>query len=162
MAPARAFQNLWPSRITFAIGAILTGLLSLGMQPWWVLANFSHYIFGWLGIYGALLGAFDGIAIADYWIVRKKRLDLAELYKPAGLYSYDGGINYRAVVAVVVGWLIALTGLWLTPLGFLWSGGWFFSLAGGLVAYALMMRNTRSAISEAQYGDITQTTETAR
>jgi NCS1 family nucleobase:cation symporter-1 len=158
MAPARAFQNLWPSRITFAIGAILTGLLSLGMQPWWVLANFSHYIFGWLGIYGALLGAFDGIAIADYWLVRKRRLDLAELYKPSGLYSYDGGVNYRAVGAVIVGWLLALLGLWVTPLGFLWSGGWFFSLAGGLVAYAVLMHNSQSAISEARYEKLTAPT----
>ncbi|MBV9439549.1 MAG: cytosine permease, partial [Candidatus Eremiobacteraeota bacterium] len=74
MAPARAFENLWPQRITFAIGAILTGLLALAMQPWYVLATFSAYIFTWLGTYGTLLGPFDGIAIADYWLVRGKRL----------------------------------------------------------------------------------------
>ena len=160
MAPARAFQNLWPSRITFAIGAIMTGLLSLGMQPWWVLANFGNYIFGWLGIYGALLGAFDGIAIADYWIVRKRRLDLAELYKPGGLYSYDRGINYRAVIAVVVGWVIALAGLWAMPLGFLWSGGWFFSLAGGLLAYALLMHSSARSLDTSRYEDITEVIQT--
>jgi len=155
MAPARAFQNLWPSRITFAIGAIITGILSLGTFPWWILSSFGNYVFVWLGIYGALLGAFDGIAIADYWIVRKRRLDLAELYKPGGLYSYDGGINYRAVTAVVIGWLLALLGLWATPLGFLWSGGWFFSLAGGLIAYALLMQRAPSAIDDARYHQIT-------
>ncbi len=42
MAPARAFENLWPRVITFGIGAILTGLLSLVMQPWYVLAAFSN------------------------------------------------------------------------------------------------------------------------
>ncbi|MGH8162918.1 MAG: NCS1 family nucleobase:cation symporter-1, partial [Rhodanobacteraceae bacterium] len=99
MAPARAFENLRPQKITFATGAVVTGLLSLAMQPWYVLATFSTYIFTWLGTYGAMLGAFDGIAIADYWLVRRRRLDLAALYVPGGIYSYAKGFNVRAVAA---------------------------------------------------------------
>ena len=52
MAPARAFENLDPKRITFATGAIMTGLLSLAMQPWYVLSTFSTFVFTWLGTYG--------------------------------------------------------------------------------------------------------------
>jgi cytosine/uracil/thiamine/allantoin permease len=73
--------------ITFAIGAVLTGLLSLLMQPWYVLSAFSTYIFTWLGTYGTLLGPFDGIAIADYWLVRVLRLDLVALYQNRGRYA---------------------------------------------------------------------------
>jgi NCS1 family nucleobase:cation symporter-1 len=156
MAPARAFENLWPKRITFAIGAILTGLLSLAMQPWYVLATFATYIFTWLGTYGAMLGSFDGIAIADYWLVRKRRLDLAQLYAPDGIYSYAKGFNVRAVIALIAGWGLALLGLAVPALRFLWSGGWFFSLIGGLAAYWLLMRGERSAISEERFERITQ------
>ena len=111
MAPARAFENLWPSRITFALGAVATGLLSLLMQPWYVLAAFHNYIFTWLGTYGTLLGPFDGIAIADYWLVRQLRLSLAELYQPAGRYDYARGWNARAISALIVGWIPPLIGL---------------------------------------------------
>ena len=52
------------------------------MQPWEILRDFGTYIFTWLGTYGAMLGSFDGIAIADYWLVRRTRLDLA-----AALYA---------------------------------------------------------------------------
>ena len=145
MAPARAFENLWPQRITFAIGAVITGLLSLAMQPWYVLSTFSAYIFVWLGTYGAMLGSFDGIAIADYWLVRGKQLDLAELYKPDGMYSYAGGFNVRAIVALAVGWAVAALGLVVPALHFLWSGGWIFSLFGGLIAYRLMMGSAPAA-----------------
>jgi NCS1 family nucleobase:cation symporter-1 len=148
MAPARAFENLWPKHITFAMGAVLTGLLSLAMQPWYVLATFATYIFSWLGTYGAMLGSFDGIAIADYWIVRRRRIDLAQLYKPGGIYSYAKGFNVRAIVALLIGWAVALLGLLVPALRFLWSGGWIFSLLGGLLAYSLLMRGERSVISE--------------
>lgn len=148
MAPARAFENLWPRRITFAIGAIMTGLLSLAMQPWYILAEFSTYIFTWLGTYGAMLGPIDGIAIADYWLVRKRNLDLAQLYTEPGAYSYSGGVNLRAVYALLIGWGVALLGLVVPAFHFLWSGGWLFGLAGGLIGYWLLMRGSAANPSE--------------
>ena len=156
MAPARAFENLWPRRVNFAAGAVLTGLLSLGMQPWYVLSTFATYVFTWLGTYGTLLGPFDGIAIADYWLVRELRLDLAGLYTPAGRYDYAGGWNPRAIGALVVGWIPPLIGLAYAPLGFLWSGGWFFGIIVAGLAYALFMRSDRSRMSAETYDAITE------
>lgn len=156
MAPARAFENLWPRVITFAIGAIMTGLLSLLMQPWYVLSAFSTYIFTWLGTYGTLLGPFDGIAIADYWLVRALRLDLVALYHGGGRYAYSGGANLRAVAALVVGWIPPLIGLAVPSLHVLWQGGWFFGLIVALGAYALFMRSDPSKLSEAEFEAITE------
>jgi NCS1 family nucleobase:cation symporter-1 len=159
VAPARAFENLRPSKITFALGAILTGVLSLAMQPWYVLAVFSNYIFNWLGTYGALLGPIDGIAIADYWLVRSQRIDLLSLYLPTGRYAYGGGFNIRAIVAVVIGWAVALVGLVVPALHFLWVGGWLFGLVGGFVAYALLMRRDTSLVDTSQYAEMTRNDE---
>jgi NCS1 family nucleobase:cation symporter-1 len=150
MAPARAFENLWPKHITFAIGAVLTGLLSLAMEPWRMLETYGAYIFTWLGTYGAMLGAFDGIAIADYWLVRRRRIDLAQLYTPGGIYSYAKGVNLRAIGALLAGWILTLVGLFVPSLRFLWSGGWIFSLLGGLAAYWLLMRGEPSTLGEAE------------
>lgn len=155
MAPARAFENLWPRRITFGVGAIITGIIAIGMQPWYMLSEFSNYIFNWLGTYGTLLGPFDGIAIADYWLVRKRQLNLLELYRPNGLYDYVKGINLKAVYSLLIGWFIALLGLLIPPVHFLWSGGWLFGLLGGLVGYWLMMRNDKSVLSPVEYVEIT-------
>jgi NCS1 family nucleobase:cation symporter-1 len=157
VAPARAFENLWPARITFAMGAVATGILALLMQPWYVLAEFSTYIFGWLGTYGALLGPIDGIAIADYWLVRNLQIDLHELYTTSGRYDYAGGFNWRALVAVVFGWLVALAGLVIPGLGFLWTGGWLFGLVGGLIAYTLLMQADRSKLDATSFAAITET-----
>ena len=156
MAPARAFENLWPSRITFAIGAIMTGVLALLMQPWYVLSTFATYVFTWLGTYGTLLGPFDGIAIADYWLVRELRLDLFQLYSHEGRYDYAGGWNLRAIGALVVGWIPPLIGLWFAPLHFLWSGGWFFSILVAGLAYAWFMQTSPSRLTAGDYETITQ------
>ena len=155
MAPARAFENLAPRVITFGIGAVLTGLLSLLMQPWYVLSTFSAYVFTWLGTYGTLLGPFDGIAIADYWLVRAGRIDLHALYRNDGRYAYAGGVNMRAIAALAAGWVLPLLGLVIPPLHVFWSGGWFFGLLVALGAYALFMRSDRSRLSGAEFAAIT-------
>jgi NCS1 family nucleobase:cation symporter-1 len=155
MAPARAFENLAPRVITFGIGAVLTGLLSLLMQPWYVLSSFAAYVFTWLGSYGTLLGPFDGIAIADYWLVRSLRIDLHALYRNDGRYAYAGGVNARAIAALVVGWVLPVAGLLIPALHFFWSGGWFFGLLVALGAYALFMRDDRSRLSAGEFDAIT-------
>jgi len=155
MAPARAFENLAPRVVTFGIGAILTGLLALLMQPWYVLSNFSTYVFTWLGTYGTLLGPFDGIAIADYWLVRNLRIDLRALYSDGGRYAYAGGLNLRAIAALAVGWVLPLVGLIVPALHVFWSGGWFFGLLIALGAYAVFMRTDTSRLSAAEFAAIT-------
>jgi len=162
MAPARAFENLWPSRITFAGGAILTGLLSLLMQPWYLLSTYATYIFQWLNTYGTLLGPFDGIAIADYWLVRNLRLDLMQLYTPGGRYDYAGGWNLRAVAALIIGWIPAIVGKFYAPLGFLWQGGWLFGIVVSAIAYTWLMRTEKSRLTETEYNAITEIEDAAR
>src|SRR3954451_10976711 len=56
VAPANGFANLWPARITFALGGLLTGAIGVAIQPWRLLSDYGTYIFGWLIGYSALLG----------------------------------------------------------------------------------------------------------
>ena len=48
VGPANDFANLWPARITFAIGGILTGIVGVVIMPWRLLSDYGTYIFGWL------------------------------------------------------------------------------------------------------------------
>src|SRR5687767_1656406 len=71
VAPANGFANLWPARITFAIGGLITGVIGVAIMPWRLLSDYGTYIFGWLVGYSGLLGPIAGIFIADYWLIRK-------------------------------------------------------------------------------------------
>ncbi len=62
----------------------------------------SHYIFTWLIGYSSLMGAIGGILISDYWIRRRRTLSLPDLFELDGEYTYQNGINWRAMTALVL------------------------------------------------------------
>ncbi|HXK01621.1 MAG TPA: NCS1 family nucleobase:cation symporter-1 [Verrucomicrobiae bacterium] len=141
VSPSNDFSNLSPRLISFRTGGLITGVIGILMMPWKLLSDFSAYIFGWLVGYSALLGPIAGVMIADYFLVRRSRLNLADLYRRNGIYEYENGINKRAVAALVIGAAVALLGLVVPPLRLLYDYAWFvgFGVAGG-VYVTLMLR----------------------
>lgn len=141
VSPSNDFSNLNPRRISFRTGGLITGVVGVLMMPWKLLSDFSAYIFGWLVGYSGLLGPIAGIMIADYFLVRRSRLKVDDLYRRNGAYEYDNGFNLRAVAALVSGIMVALVGLVVPPLGWLYDYAWFvgFGVAGA-VYLALMQR----------------------
>lgn len=110
VSPSYDFSNAWPKRISFRTGGLITGVLGIAIQPWMLYADPHGYIFGWLEAYGGATGAIAGVLIADYWLMRKTRLKLGDLYRPTGAYRYNGGWNWRAVVALLIGIFVAIGG----------------------------------------------------
>ena len=105
VAPANALVNLAPDRVTFETGGYVTAVLGTLIMPWRLVADVGGYIFVWLSGYGALLGPAAGIMIADYHVLRRRKLDVDALYAdgPGGGYWYEGGVNPAAVWAFVAG-----------------------------------------------------------
>ncbi len=110
VSPSFDFSNLAPKLISFRTGGIITAVIGIFSFPWILLETAGAYIFTWLVGYGSLLGAIGAVMIVDYWILRGRQLDLAELYKLDGRYSYAGGWNWRAIVAVMVSVIIVIPG----------------------------------------------------
>jgi NCS1 family nucleobase:cation symporter-1 len=138
VAPANGFANLWPSRITFAGGGILTGIVGIAIMPWRLLENADRYI-GWLISYSAFLGPVAGIFIADYWVVRRASLSLRDLYVSDGMY---GRWNIKALVALACGVAVALVGLMVPPLRVLYDYAWFVGFGAAFGVYIALMRGT--------------------
>src|SRR5215217_8257475 len=103
VSPSFDFSNLAPKYISFRTGGLITAIIGIISFPWVLFNNVGAYIFTWLVGYGSLLGAIGAVMIVDYWIVRRRQLDLAELYKLDGRYLFAGGWNWKAVAAVFIG-----------------------------------------------------------
>ncbi|HTE45864.1 MAG TPA: NCS1 family nucleobase:cation symporter-1, partial [Gemmatimonadaceae bacterium] len=128
VSPSNDFSNLSPRRISFVTGGIITAVIGILMMPWKLYAGASAYIFTWLIGYSSLMGALGGILIADYWVIRRQKLSLPDLFKLDGAYTYRGGVNPRAIVALVVAVLPVLPGFLhaaATPGGAVASPGFF-------------------------------------
>jgi nucleobase:cation symporter-1, NCS1 family len=142
VSPANDFANAFPRVISFRTGGLITGVIGIAMQPWKLLADPSGYIFKWLVGYSGGLGSIAGVLIADYFLVRNRRLVLADLYKSDGVYRYTGGWNLSAVAATLAGCALAWVGAFVPALHPLYDYAWFvgFLVAGG--AYLGLMRGS--------------------
>jgi NCS1 family nucleobase:cation symporter-1 len=154
VSPANDFANLSPSRINFRSGGLITGIIGILIFPWKLVADPGGYIFTWLVGYSSLLGPVGGILIADYYFIRKQQLDVGELYAENGAYSFNGGFNRYAILALLLGiapnvpGFLANIGLigpdalpsWIIGIyNYAWFVGFFVSGA----SYCLMMRSHR-------------------
>jgi nucleobase:cation symporter-1, NCS1 family len=138
VSPANDFANAWPRFIDFKTGGLITGILGILIQPWKLLADPSGYIFNWLLGYSGGLGSIAGVLIADYWLVRRTRLQLEDLYLPQGAYRYGSGWNLNAVAATVTGCALAWIGLVVPALRPLYSYAWFVGFfVAGLIYWLL-------------------------
>jgi NCS1 family nucleobase:cation symporter-1 len=146
VSPANDFANLAPRRISFRTGGLITGLIGVLMMPWKLIANPNIYIFNWLIAYSALLGPIGGILIADYFVWRRRKLDLPALYRADSEFRFTNGFSVVALVALVVGALPSLPGFFvqvklLNPdkvapfLVGLYNYAWFVGFAIAFVAY---------------------------
>jgi len=141
VSPANDFANAFPRAISFKTGGLITGLLGIVIQPWRLLADPSGYIFTWLLGYSGGLGSIAGVLIADYWVVRRKELRLADLYLPDGAYRYTAGWHMPGVIATLAGCAAAWIGLIVPVLRPLYDYGWFVGFGLSFGVYWVMGRD---------------------
>jgi nucleobase:cation symporter-1, NCS1 family len=110
VSPANDFSNLAPRKISYVTGGLITAVIGIVMMPWKLYNDAAAYIFTWLLGYSSLMGALGGILIADYWVVRRQKLNLRDLFELDGEYTYSNGTNWRAVAALVISILPVVPG----------------------------------------------------
>lgn len=153
VSPANDFSNLSPKRINFRLGGYITGILGILIFPWKLIADPNGYIFTWLIAYSSLLGPVGGILITDYFFIRRQTLQVNELYKTSGIYSFKKGFNPAAIIALLLGILPNVPGFllqvklvsaeafpgWISGLyHYAWFVGFFVS---GVVYWLLMKKS---------------------
>jgi NCS1 family nucleobase:cation symporter-1 len=152
VSPANDFSNLAPRKISYVTGGLITAVIGIAMMPWKLYNDAAAYIFTWLLGYSSLMGALGGILIADYWVVRKQKLNLRDLFELQGEYTYSNGTNWRAVTALVLSILPVVPGFIravMTPGGqvanpglfdHLYTYAWFVTFLLSFVLYLAFMK----------------------
>lgn len=144
VSAAYDIANLAPKWISFKRGGMIAACIAVVILPWH-LYDSPVAIKYFLGALGALLGPMYGVIFGDYFLVRKRKVNIPALFTedPKGPYFYRSGWNPKAMrtmaVATVVTVPIALLPIFEKVAPFSWTIG--VLLAGG--TYLFLNRGAR-------------------
>jgi nucleobase:cation symporter-1, NCS1 family len=138
VAPVYALTNLFPKHLNFRKAAWVSGTIGLVILPW-NLYNNPLVIVYFLGGLGALLGPLFGVVMADYWLLRRGKVNVPELYSdhPHGAYFYKKGVNPKAIAALLPASAIAILIAFVPALEAAAPFAWFFGAGVGALTYYL-------------------------
>lgn len=123
---ATIFSNVGGPRFPFWAGVITAGIVGSVVQPW----NLFDVIIPILLFVGGILSAIVGILFADYYLLRKRRVNVPELYEDYGQFRYMGGVNLAGFIA----WIVGAVAAYYVPsysflVGFVVGAGCYYVLA---------------------------------
>lgn len=127
IVPAAAiFSNAGGPKVTHVIAVFIVGIVGTIIQPWSVFEILTQVLL----IIGAVLASISGILFVDYYLLRKRRVNVHDLYKNDGQYKFHGGVNIAGFLAWIIGGVTAYFLLEYSFLvGFVVAGGCYYVLA---------------------------------
>lgn len=100
-----------PKYINIRRGAYIIMIISIVIQPWQILANATVFV-SVLNSYGCFFGPMIGVFTADYFLVRKQKIKLSDLYTGStdSIYWFYKGINIRSYISWICGFVPGIIG----------------------------------------------------
>lgn len=125
--PAYVLMESFKMKWTHA--TILVGILSACVMPWkLVTADSAAGLNFFTQFYSAFLGPIFAVMAVDFFILRKKKLNINDMYDKKGTFK---GINWAAIIAILIGSVCSL---------FIMELSWYISLIPSGVAYYFLMK----------------------
>ena len=130
--PAYDLANLMPDKINFRTGGLITAIFGFIVGGLWVSVITQMGMFPFVNTLGAILAPVFGIMIVDYYIIKKQKLDVDDLFSESasGQYHYNGGFNGKAMLAWLISGYVAVGSVWPNIL-FAGLDEFFANLGGG-------------------------------
>jgi putative hydroxymethylpyrimidine transporter CytX len=123
-------QRLSTRAVLWGVGVIAIALA--------LIFPMEHYEYFLLFI-GSMFVPLFGVVLTDYFICRKRRLDLDAVFERGGRYWYSGGFHIPALIAWALGFLLFQGIAWMK-----WPiGGSIPALVLAGAAYYILFRNSR-------------------
>ncbi|KIH92767.1 hypothetical protein SPBR_02427 [Sporothrix brasiliensis 5110] len=111
--------GLSPKYINIIRGSYVMAIVGIATQPWQLISTATKFV-SVLSGFGVFMAPATGILLADYLVIRKRKLRLNELYmgNSSSSYWFVAGFNWRAFAAFFCGVWPLLPGLAATVNGY--------------------------------------------
>ena len=138
--PAYDLANLMPSKINFKMGGLITAIVGFVIGALWVSFISKVGMFPFVNTLGAILAPVYGIMIVDYYVIKKQRIDINQLFssKKGGKYYYNDGWNQKAFVAWGIAGVFSVLTVWHPSLSGLGGYAWIIGAALGTVLHLML------------------------
>ena len=138
--PAYDLANLMPSKINFRTGGLITAIVGFIIGALWVSFISKVGMFPFVNTLGAILAPVYGIMIVDYYVIKKERIDINQLFssKKGGKYYYNDGWNQKAFVAWAIAGVFSVLTVWHPSLSGLGGYAWIIGAALGTVLHLML------------------------
>jgi NCS1 nucleoside transporter family len=102
-------SGIYPKYINIFRATLIISVFCVISTPWNIIKNAAGLL-SFLSGYSCLMGPLAGTMVCDYYIIKKQKLNVHELYKDHGIYWYDYGFNWRAFASFFCGFIPVLPG----------------------------------------------------
>ncbi|MEN3793288.1 NCS1 family nucleobase:cation symporter-1 [Fulvimarina sp. MAC3] len=141
--PAYDIANMAPSKISARTGGFITAGIAFFIGALWVSVISAIGIAGFVDTLGAVLAPLYGILVCDFYLIRKRHLEIEELYtaEPSGIYYFDNGWNRNALYAFAIAAVFSVASVWVPQLEALSGFAWIIGAALAALLHYAFMRN---------------------
>ena len=128
--------NFLPNSLTLKKCGLLIIVLGLLVSIFWLSILSQNGILLTVDTFIAFYGPIFGIIIADFYLVKKQKINHKELFYPTETteYIYSNGWNYKAIYSLIIGFIFAASTIWNESLVSFQTYGW---IIGAFVSYVI-------------------------
>ncbi|KAH8732311.1 permease for cytosine/purines, uracil, thiamine, allantoin-domain-containing protein [Phaeosphaeriaceae sp. PMI808] len=140
-----------PKYINIFRATVFISVFCIISTPWNIIKNASGLL-AFLSGYSCLMGPLAGTMVCDYYLIKKRKLDVDQLYADHGIYWYNGGWNWRAYTSFIIGidHSLDVSGAWKLY-SFAYIFGFFTSLLVHYIICTYISVPTQSMVEVAVY-----------
>nr|WP_298414060.1 NCS1 family nucleobase:cation symporter-1 [uncultured Halomonas sp.] len=149
--PAYDLANLFPSKISFRVGGLITAIIAFFVGALWLAVISRIGIPGFVNVLGAVVAPFYGIIVVDYYLIRRQQLNIQDMFssEPGSTYYYDKGWNRKALTAFALAALFSVSSVWIPTLAALDGYAWLIGAGLGGLFYWGLMGKERKRLAQA-------------
>ena len=137
-----ALINFLPNTLNLNKAGIVIIFFGLIVGGFWLSIFSQSSVIFFFDCITALFGPIFGIVIADFYYIKKQKINHKELFYPVENteYIYSSGWNFKAIYSLVLGFIFSASTIWNSSLNSLQSYGWIIGAFISWIIYYLLSK----------------------
>ena len=134
--------NFDPSSFSFKSASYVIAIFGFIIGVFWLIFLSQVGVLSYIDTIGALFGPLFGLMVADFYMIKKGKLENKDIYslETSGTYYYSGGWHLKGVYSLILGFIFSASTIWNTNFMFLQSYSWIIGAFVAAFVYYLLAR----------------------